>query len=261
MMNRKKYLNKMVEDKVPSLFTPKDMYVMSTTQSGHSNLYYQLSQTDRRKLTYNNMHLALDMKYTEKNSIPIMKPYNGTLEYEFRRFSERSKCIGKGQALMVFEDDYKYKHLLWDRLEQTTATLTKFDCLFTPDFSLYVDAPLHLNLDSIYKSRFVGAYWQKCGFNVIATASWAGANSFPWCFEGLPQHSVIAVCGVGNRWSRAAMQLWLYGIRQVEELLLPTTIIIYGKEIEIPGISVPVMFIEDHITKYFRNENNRKQVK
>ena len=225
-MNRKKYLNKMVEDKVPSLFTPKDMYVMSTTQSGHSNLYYQLSQTDRRKLTYNNMHLALGIEYTEKNSIPIMKPYNGTLEYEFRRFSERSKCIGKGQALMVFEDDYKYKHLLWDRLEQTTATLTKFDCLFTPDFSLYVDAPLHLNRDRIYKSRFVGAYWQKCGFNVIATASWAGAN--------------------------------LYGVRQIEELLLPTTIIIYGKEIEIPGIYVPVMFIEDHITKYFRNENNRK---
>ena len=255
-MNRKKYLNMMEPNVDPTLFSAKEMYVMSTTRSGHSHPYYDLSATERRKLTYNNMHLGMGLEYTETNSIPVLKPYNGTLEYEYRTFSERRRCNGEGQALMIFEDDYTYKHLLWDRLEQTTATLAKFDCIFTPDFSMYVDAPLHLNRDSIYKSRFDGAYWQKCGFNVIPTASWADVNSFPWCFEGLPQHSVIAVCGVGVCWSRAAIELWLYGVRQVEKLLSPTTIVIYGKEIEIPGISVPVMFIEDHITKYYRNGNN-----
>jgi hypothetical protein len=259
-MNRKNYLNKMMPDAKPSLFTAKEMYAMSTTKGGHSPLYYELSSAERRKLTYNNMHLAVGMgiEYTETNSIPILEPYNGTLEYEYRTFSERRRCKGEGQALMIFEDDYIYKHLLWDRLEQTTATLAKFDCVFTPDFSMYVDAPIHLNRDSIYKSRFDGAYWQKCGFNVIPTASWADVNSFPWCFEGLPQHSVIAVCGVGVCWSRAAMELWFYGVRQVEQLLSPTTIIVYGKQKEIPGISVPVMFIEDYITKHFRNETTRK---
>ena len=257
-MNRKNYLDKMMPDAEPSLFTTKEMYVMSTIKGGHSPLYYELSSTERRKVTYNNLHLARGMEYSNQNSFPVMKAYNGTLDYEYRSFSERKRCKGEGQALMIFEDDYKYSHLLWDRLEQTTTTLSKFDCLFTPDFSLYVDAPLHINRDSIYKSRFDGAYWQKCGFNVIPTASWAGANSFPWCLEGLPQHSVIAVCGVGVSWSRAAKELWFYGIRQVEELLSPTTIIIYGKETEMPGISVPVMFIEDHITKYYRNETTRK---
>ena len=247
-----------MSDAEPSLFTAKEMYVMSTTKGGHSPLYYELSLTERRKLIYNNMHLALGMKYSEPNSFPIMEPYNGRVDYDYCSFSERNRCRGEGQALMIFEDDYKFSHLLWDRLEQTTITLSKFDCLFTPDFSLYVDAPLHLNRDSVYKSRFDGAYWQKCGFNVIPTASWAGVNSFPWCLEGLPQHSVIAVCGVGVSWSRAAMELWLYGLRQVESRLSPTTIIIYGKEIEIPDISVPVMFIEDHITKNYRNGKEEK---
>lgn len=257
-MNRKEYLNIMMQDSAPMLFSKKEMYVISTLKNGHSPLYSELSVTDKRKLTYNNMHLSMGMKYSEPNSFPILRPYNGTLEYEYRTFSERKRCNGAGQALMIFENDYTFKSLLWDKLEQTTATLTKFDCLFTPDFSMYVDAPLHINRDSVYKTRFVGAYWQKCGFNVIPTASWADANSFTWCFEGLPMHSVIAVCGVGISWSRAAKRLWAYGIRQVEDLLQPTTIVVYGEETDIPGISVPVKFIEDHITKYYRNGKNRK---
>ena len=237
---------------IPTLFPTKDMYVMSCTRSGHPPIYYDLSETERRKLTLNNLHLAVDMKLSEHNSFPVLEPYNGPLDYEFRTFSERRKCKGEGQAMTVFEDDYIFSHLLWDRLEQTTITLAKFDCLFAPDYSLYVDAPLHHNRDSVYKSRFVGAYWQRCGFRIIPTAGWAGANSFPWCLEGLPQHSVIAVCGVGVSWSRSASMLWQYGLRQVEELLLPTTIVVYGEEVALPRISTPVMFIEDHITKYYR---------
>ena len=257
-MSLKDYLNKTSSSTEPTLFTAKEMYVMSCSKNGRPSFYGELSSTERRKLTHNNMHLAVGMPFSEPNSFPIVNPYNGTLDYEYCLYSKRSKCDGKRQALMFFEDDYRFCHPLWDRLEQTTITLAKFDCLFTPDYSLYVDAPLHLNRDSVYKSRFAGAYWQKCGFNVIPTASWAGANSFPWCLEGLPMNSVIAVCGVGICWCHQAKELWLYGIRQVESLLSPTTIIIYGKETDIPGISTPVMFIEDHITKYLRNENSGK---
>ena len=253
-----KYINKMTQDTDPTLFSTKDMYVMSCTESGHTPIYSELSPTEKRKLTYNNMHLAVGMEFSEQNSFPILKPYNGTLDYEFCSFSKRGKCKGTGQALMFFENDYVFKNLLWDKLEQTTYTLKKFDCLFTPDYSLYVDAPLHLNKDSIYKSRFAGALWQNCGYNVIPTASWAGADSFTWCLDGLPQHSVIAICGVGVSWSLAAKDLWLYGIKQVETMLKPTTIIVYGKEVNLPNITTPVMFIEDHITKYLRNENKRK---
>ena len=257
-MSIKKYLDLVSTDTASSLFSAKDMYVMSCTKNGHNPLYAGLTAIERRKLTYNNMHLSFGMNWSEPNSFPVLEPYNGTLEYEYCTFSKRRKCSGKGQALMIFEDDYNFEHLLWDRLEQTTITLAKFDCLFTPDYSMYVDAPLQINKNSVYKTRFAGALWQKCGFNVIPTASWAGANSFPWCLEGLPRHSVIAVCGVGVSWSRSARALWLYGIRQVETLLAPTTIIVYGRETEIPGISTPVMFIEDHITKFFRNETTRK---
>ena len=251
-MSVKKYLDLISVNTGPSLFPTKEMYIMTCTKGGHNPLYSGLTATERRKITYNNLHLSLGMNWSEPNSFPMLQPYNGTLEYEYCTFSKRKKCKGNGQALMIFEDDYIFAHLLWDRLEQTTVTLAKFDCLFTPDYSMYVDAPLQINRNSVYMTRFVGAYWQKCGFNVIPTASWAGANSFPWCLEGLPRRSVIAVCGVGVSWSYSARELWLYGIRQVESLLSPTTIIIYGKEIEIPNVSTPIMFIEDHISKYFR---------
>lgn len=64
--------------------------------------------------------------------------------------------------------------------------------------------------------------------------------------------SVLAVCGTGHETSNACRMLWEYGMRRMEEELAPTTIIVYGREVEVPGLHTPIMFIPDHITKHLR---------
>ena len=71
-----------------------------------------------------------------------------------------------------------------------------------------VPLAMWVNRDSVYHSRFITAYWQKCGYQVIPTASWGDANSFKYCFEGLPEHSVIAVCGIGHDQDKSRKTLW-----------------------------------------------------
>lgn len=101
-------------------------------------------------------------------------------------------------------------------------------------------------------ARFVGSYWQHCGFDVLPTASWGNADSFNYCFEGLPEQSVIAVCGVGHHKSRAHHELWKEGLRELERQKHPTGIVIYGEEENVEGIHTPMHFLETFINKKFR---------
>ena len=64
---------------------------------------------------------------------------------------------------------------------------------------------LHFFLDDY---RFRDAIWCMCGYNVIPTASWGNADSFKYCYEGLPENSIIAVGGMGHHHCRAAESLW-----------------------------------------------------
>lgn len=238
-----------------NIFSKTDMYLMSCTDTGKLRDMMALSPATRRKCQVNNMHLTRGIDFSEVNGFAILNSYNGSTDFPAYPYSMHNRLTGKCEALHFFEDDYKFAHATWERLEQTSYRLAKFECLFAPDFSLYVDAPIHLNKDSVYKSRFVGAFWQcTCGFNLIPTASWAGVDSFPWCFEGLPNRSVIAVCGVGVTHSSAAWELWVTGLHELERRLSPTLIVIYGGKVEVPGLHTPLQFIPDTITQFYRKK-------
>ena len=47
------------------------------------------------------------------------------------------------------------------------------------DLSLWRDLPTDFyNRENVFRTRFVGAYWQICGYSVIPTASWGNLSSF-----------------------------------------------------------------------------------
>lgn len=235
-----------------TLFKAKDMYLLSCAATGKLLAHEGLSYHKRRMMEFNNMHLMEGMEFSDNNEFPLLRAYEGPVNFDFYPFSEQNKLDGKGQAIHFFAHDYKFATACDKRLEATTYKLSKFDCVFSPDYSLFVDVPSHINKHSVYLSRFAGAHWQNCGFSVIPTASWGNADSFEYCFEGLPTNSVIGVCGVGVRWSRSAYLLWQYAMRTLEERLLPSLVIVYGVGLEIQGFHTPVLNIGDQISKFHR---------
>jgi hypothetical protein len=237
---------------VDGLFSQKEIYTMSCTDTGKFHYLMDMSKAQRAKVELNNMHLATGMVFTEEHGIPLLHAYEGPTHLPYVPYSSRNI------AIHFFEDDYKFATATWKRLDRTTYTLARYPVLCTPDHSLYVDMPKSLNLWSIYKSRFAGAFWQNCGFDVIPTASWSNADSFSWCFEGLPQHSVIAVCGMGVDGCSAASELWLMGMHSLEYTLHPTELLVYGEERNVPGISPPITFISPYIKSKFRTNESRK---
>jgi len=87
---------------------------------------------------------------------------------------------------------------------------------------------------------------------VIPTASWGDLDSFLYCFDGLPTHSVLAVSSRGNKSSLDAYNRWCYGLHRLEEEKQPTLIIVYGEEVDVPNMTTPIQFIPDFISTRLR---------
>lgn len=236
-----------------SLFSIKELYIMEHTASGQSLKIAQIPKRYKRKQIYENMHLLEGMTFTAGLRYPQMTAITEIPDFTCVAYTERNKYEGKNQAVHFFQDDYRFRGAVWCDLERITYSLRKFDYYFTPDLSLWKDLPTDFyNLQNTYRTRFIGAYWQKCGYNVIPTASWGGLNSFAYCFEGLPSNSIIAVSGMGNMASEDAYNRWCYGLRRLEESKHPISILVYGQELDIPDLHTPVKFIPDFITTKLR---------
>ena len=242
-----------MKQEMHNLFSPKELYLAEHDPNGHSRRIDSIPKYQRRKRIYNNMHLMEGMKFTDKNGFPQLAPYNGTTDFEAISYSDRKRYSGKNQAVHFFLDDYKFRDAVWNNLDYSTYALHKFDYYFTPDLSVWKDLPTDFyNKENLYRTRFVGAYWQLCGYNVIPTASWGNMDSFKYCFEGLPEYSVIAVSGMGHHDSKGDEILWHYALQELERQKHPVMIIVYGDEESIPNISTPIKFIPCFISKRFR---------
>jgi hypothetical protein len=233
-----------------TIFSRKDLYEMNCSSQGYDMQYLSLKETDRALVRQDNMYLSLGLK-TAKWGVPCMEAYTGSTEFEFVAFTKRNKCDPRHTCIHFF----CYDHLInqvWNKFETTTYSLKDFACLLTPDFSLYSDAPLSVNLHNVYKSRLIGARWQSYGFSVIPTAGMPNAECLQFAYEGLPQNSVIAHCGVGYNKTFVSKMIWETSIRELIERKNPRLLIIYGKATKIYGVSTPILFINDEITKYHR---------
>lgn len=132
------------------------------------------------------------------------------------------------KAVHFFLDDYQFNRV-WVDPDRYIEMLSKFHCVLTPDFSLYMDFPKALQIYNHYRKHWLGAYWQMHGINVIPTICWSDRESFKWCFDGEPTHSVVAISSVGTQNSKEKKQRFLDGYFEMVERLQPVQIIFYGK--------------------------------
>ncbi|MDR2672175.1 MAG: DUF4417 domain-containing protein [Coriobacteriales bacterium] len=130
-------------------------------------------------------------------------------------------------GIHFFIDDYQFERV-WNDLPGYVDILKKFDCVMSPDFSLYLDMPLPMKIWNVYRSRAVGHFWQKSGLTVIPTLSWAGPETFVFCFEGIPQGSIVAVSTIGIKNSARTKAIWHDGMAEAIRQLEPETVLVYG---------------------------------
>ncbi len=61
---------------------------------------------------------------------------------------------------------------MWRDPQQYIEMLRPYKAVLTPDFSMYIEMPLALQLFNTFRNRWCGAYFAEKGLRVVPTVSW-----------------------------------------------------------------------------------------
>lgn len=136
----------------------------------------------------------------------------------------------RGKACHFFIDDYQFERV-WTSPARYLDVLRGYDCVLTPDFSLYMDMPAPMQAWNRYRSQALGAWWQRQGVRVVPTLSWAQPDSYAFCFEGVPRHATVATSTVGVKGDERAAAVWRDGMAEALRRLEPARVLLYGGSI------------------------------
>lgn len=131
------------------------------------------------------------------------------------------------KGVHFFLDDYQFVRL-WNRPYDYLDLLKQCEFVLTPDFSLYSDFPVAMQIYNHYRKHCLGAFWEENGIEVIPTVCWNDENSFDFCFDGEPMGGTVAVSSVGTQNNKQTKQAFLLGYSEMINRLNPETIIFYG---------------------------------
>jgi hypothetical protein len=142
-------------------------------------------------------------------------------------FSKALSCKDYDQWIHFYEYDYLFERV-WRKPRQFLSLFKKFKGVILPDFSLYRDMPLVMQLWNIYRSRAIGHWLQSNGIKVIPNIRYGDKRTFRICCEGLEKHGVIAVGSHGTMKHKTDREIFLNGLDVVISILQPSVIVVYG---------------------------------
>jgi Vilmaviridae nuclease len=127
--------------------------------------------------------------------------------YNSRREIDKAQ---PGTAVHFYLDDYRFE-TVWTKPERGLARIGRIGAALSPDFSLWPDMPLVMQLWQVYRSRWCGAWMLHHGIRIVPTVSWSTAASYDFAFAGLPVGGIVAVSAVGVLRDRQARRLFTAG--------------------------------------------------
>lgn len=142
-------------------------------------------------------------------------------------FSKAISCKDYEQWVHFYEYDYLFERL-WRNPKRYLPILQRYIGVILPDFSLYRDMPLVMQLWNIYRSRAIGCWLQQNGVEVIVNVRWGDRRTHRACCDGAPKGCTIAVGTVGALDDAEDRAYFADGLAYVVRRLRPTAIVVYG---------------------------------
>ena len=169
--------------------------------------------------------------------------------FNYAKSNQNKNC-----GIHFYVDDYQFERI-WNYPEKYVDILWEYDCILSPDFSLYLDMPMPIKIWNIYRSRQIGAYYQSKGIKVIPTISWAEKETFEFCFQGIPKGSIVSVSTVGVKEKKTALDIWHEGMKEMIKRIEPSAIIVYGGKIDFDYGGIRTFYFENKVTENWKKED------
>lgn len=142
-------------------------------------------------------------------------------------FSKAISCKDYDQWVHFYEDDFLFERI-WRNPKRYLQILSKYRGVILPDFSLYRDMPLVMQLWNIYRSRAIGCWLQANEIKAIANVRFGDKRTFQCTCDGLSKHCVIALGTHGVIKDKATRKVFSEGLERIVKVLEPSVIVIYG---------------------------------
>ena len=187
-----------------------------------------------------------------KYDLPLLDGYFAETPRRMIPFNMAKGHADAEACVHFFIDDYQFERV-WRSPLRYAELLKQFRCVCSPDFSLYTDMPMAMKIWNVYRSRTIGAYWQKRGLNVVPTLQWAEPATFGFCFQGIAKNAMVAVSTLGAAKGRLSRQIWIAGMNEAIRQLHPSAVLLYGSPIEFDFGNINVIHYENETIKRMRN--------
>lgn len=156
------------------------------------------------------------------------------------------------KGIHFYVDDYQFERI-WNDPHKYIEVLREFDCVLTPDFSLYMDMPISMKIWNVFRSRLIGQMMQDAGLTVIPTVSWAEKETFDFCFDGLPEGGVLSISTVGVKQNPAAFEIWKAGTAELLKRKKPSALLVYGGAVDFDYGQTKVYYFQNEVTERMKN--------
>lgn len=162
-----------------------------------------------------------------KYDIPPIDPFNGNLDVThwigFNYAKQESYCR-KSVGVHFCLDDYQFE-TLWNHPNKYIDQFRQCGAVLSPDFSLYSDFPLAIQIYNHYRKHWLARFYQDRGITVIPTIAWSDKRSYDWCFVAEPENGIVAVATIGVLRSELSRKLFMDGYNEMLKRLKPSKVL------------------------------------
>ncbi|MBR2694205.1 MAG: DUF4417 domain-containing protein [Thermoguttaceae bacterium] len=160
------------------------------------------------------------VSYTEAKTIYMKARRNGHLNRKEKAF------------VHFWIDDQKFdgkKKGIWQAPEEAIRIVRHFSGMITPDFSTCLDFPKPIIIYNTYRMRAFGRWAGIQGIPVINNVRWGPRFTWSFCWEGIPQNSIVAIGTVASGMrSFVNRSIFEEGLAEMVRVLRPHSILVYG---------------------------------
>lgn len=149
-------------------------------------------------------------------------------------FSQRKRIHDKQDFVCFYEHDVKFREIL-THTDDYIEELKQYPGVISPDCSLYIDAPLCVQIASIYLNRAVGHYLSKQGMYVIPNIRWGDERTYTddlfgekIAFQGVDKHSIVSIGTYGQIQTAESKRYFREGLEAMIDELEPHIVLVYG---------------------------------
>ncbi len=160
--------------------------------------------------------------------LPVIKT-SDNLPKKVVTFSKAmTKSLTDFDCWVVFYEHDKEFERLWNNPKQYSDKLKKFKGVISPDFSLYRNMPLVMQMWNTYRGRALAVWLQNKDVEIIPNVRFGDERTFSFCFDGIEENKTVAVGTHGCIKRKEDKIFFKVSLARMVQRLSPKTIIVYG---------------------------------